>query len=87
MSDKVRAALASVVEGKRLSMDEARAAMGSVMDGEATPAQLAAPLAWPIRRASLWPPAAYFFSAQTMMALPRWKKRSSSRREISQKTG
>ena len=42
MSDKVRAALASVVEGKRLSMDEARAAMGSVMDGEATPAQLAA---------------------------------------------
>jgi anthranilate phosphoribosyltransferase len=42
MSDKVRAALAAVVEGKRLSMDEARAAMGSVMDGEATPAQLAA---------------------------------------------
>jgi anthranilate phosphoribosyltransferase len=42
MSDKVRAALAAVVEGKRLSMDEARAAMGSVMDGEATQAQLAA---------------------------------------------
>ena len=38
----MRAALAAVVEGKRLSMDEARAAMGSVMDGEATPAQLAA---------------------------------------------
>ena len=42
MSDVVRAALAAVVEGGRLSMDEARAAMGSVMDGEATPAQLAA---------------------------------------------
>jgi anthranilate phosphoribosyltransferase len=42
MSDQVRAALAAVVEGKRLSMDEARGAMGSVMDGEATPAQLAA---------------------------------------------
>ena len=33
MSDKVRAALAAVVEGKRLSMEEARLAMGSVMDG------------------------------------------------------
>ncbi len=42
MSDKVRAALAAVVEGKRLSMVQASAAMGSVMDGEATPAQLAA---------------------------------------------
>ena len=42
MSEQVRAALAAVVEGKRLSIDEARAAMGSVMDGEATPAQLAA---------------------------------------------
>jgi anthranilate phosphoribosyltransferase len=42
MSDVVRAALAAVVEGRRLSMDEARAAMGSVMDGEATAAQLAA---------------------------------------------
>ena len=42
MSDKVRAALAAVVEGKTLSMDEAHAAMGSVMDGEATQAQLAA---------------------------------------------
>ena len=42
MSDRVRAALAAVVEGKRLSMDEARGAMGSVMDGEATQAQLAA---------------------------------------------
>jgi anthranilate phosphoribosyltransferase len=44
MSDQVRAALAAVVEGKKLSMAEARAAMGSVMDGEASPAQLAAML-------------------------------------------
>ena len=42
MSEHVRAALAAVVDGRTLSMDEARAAMGSVMDGEATPAQLAA---------------------------------------------
>jgi len=42
MSDQVRAALAAVVEGGRLSMEAARGAMGSVMDGEATPAQLAA---------------------------------------------
>ena len=42
MSEQVRAALAAVVEGRTLSLDEARLAMGSVMDGEATPAQLAA---------------------------------------------
>jgi anthranilate phosphoribosyltransferase len=42
MSDSVRAALAAVVDGGVLSMDEARAAMGSVMDGDATPSQLAA---------------------------------------------
>jgi anthranilate phosphoribosyltransferase len=42
MSEQVRMALAAVVEGKTLSMDEAHAAMGSVMDGEATQAQLAA---------------------------------------------
>jgi anthranilate phosphoribosyltransferase len=42
MSEVVRGALAAVVEGKTLTLDEARAAMGSVMDGEATPAQLAA---------------------------------------------
>ena len=42
MSEEVRTALAAVVDGRTLSMDEARAAMGSVMDGEATPAQLAA---------------------------------------------
>lgn len=42
MSDQVRAALAAVVEGRTLSVDEARAAMGEVMDGAATPAQLAA---------------------------------------------
>lgn len=42
MSEQVRTALAAVVEGRTLSVDEARAAMGAVMDGEATPAQLAA---------------------------------------------
>ena len=42
MSDAVRAALASIVDGGTLSIDEARLAMGAVMDGEATPAQLAA---------------------------------------------
>jgi anthranilate phosphoribosyltransferase len=42
VSEHVRAALASVVEGRSLSIDEARLAMGAVMDGEATPAQLAA---------------------------------------------
>ncbi len=42
MSDQVRSALAAVIDGRILSMDEARSAMGSVMDGEATPAQLAA---------------------------------------------
>ncbi|HEU4672354.1 MAG TPA: anthranilate phosphoribosyltransferase [Candidatus Limnocylindrales bacterium] len=42
MSDVVRAALAAIVEGGTLSVDEARAAMGAVMDGEATSAQLAA---------------------------------------------
>ena len=42
MSDHVRAALATIVEGGTLTLDEARLAMGAVMDGEATPAQLAA---------------------------------------------
>ena len=42
MSDLVRAALAGVIDGRTLSLDEARGAMGSVMDGEATPSQLAA---------------------------------------------
>jgi anthranilate phosphoribosyltransferase len=42
MSELVRAACATIVEGGTLSMDEAQAAMGAVMDGEATPAQLAA---------------------------------------------
>ncbi len=44
MSDHVRAALGSIVEGRTLSLEEARLAMGAVMDGEATPAQLAAML-------------------------------------------
>jgi anthranilate phosphoribosyltransferase len=42
MSELVRSALAAIVDGRSLSMDEARGAMGAVMDGEATPAQLAA---------------------------------------------
>jgi anthranilate phosphoribosyltransferase len=42
VSEVVRQALATVIEGATLGQDEARAAMGAVMDGEATPAQLAA---------------------------------------------
>jgi len=42
MSDELRAALATIVEGGTLTMDEARLAMGEVMDGVATPSQLAA---------------------------------------------
>ena len=42
MSEQLRAALATIVEGGTLTLDEARVAMGSVMDGEATPSQLAA---------------------------------------------
>ena len=42
MSDQVRAALATIVEGGTLSLEDARLAMGAVMDGDATPAQLAA---------------------------------------------
>jgi anthranilate phosphoribosyltransferase len=42
MSDQVRDALATIVEGGTLTMEQAAAAMGSVMDGEATPSQLAA---------------------------------------------
>ena len=42
MSEQVRMALATVVDGATLSREQAHAAMGAVMDGEATPAQLAA---------------------------------------------
>ncbi|HYL39878.1 MAG TPA: hypothetical protein VET90_01080, partial [Candidatus Binatus sp.] len=42
MNDPVRAAVATIVEGRSLTVDEARRAMGAVMDGEATSAQLAA---------------------------------------------
>jgi anthranilate phosphoribosyltransferase len=42
MSDLVRAALAAVVDGESLSLEQAQGAMGAVMDGEATPAQLGA---------------------------------------------
>jgi anthranilate phosphoribosyltransferase len=44
MSEHVRDALTTIVEGGTLSFDDARLAMGAVMDGEATPAQLAAML-------------------------------------------
>ena len=42
MSEHVRSALATIVEGGTLTLDEARLAMGAVMDDAATPAQLAA---------------------------------------------
>ncbi len=42
MSDLVRAALGTIVDGGTLSTADAHGAMGAVMDGEATPAQLAA---------------------------------------------
>jgi anthranilate phosphoribosyltransferase len=42
MSEQLRAALASVVDGRTLSREEAQLSMGAVMDGEATPAQLGA---------------------------------------------
>jgi anthranilate phosphoribosyltransferase len=42
MSEDVRAALVTIVEGGTLGLEEARLAMGAVMDGAATPAQLAA---------------------------------------------
>jgi len=42
MSDQVRDALSTIVEGGTLTLGQAAAAMGSVMDGEATPSQLAA---------------------------------------------
>jgi anthranilate phosphoribosyltransferase len=44
VSEHVRAALASIVDGGTLTVDEARLAMGAVMDGEATASQLAAML-------------------------------------------
>jgi anthranilate phosphoribosyltransferase len=42
MSEHVRGALAAIVDGGTLTLDEARVAMGEVMDGDATPSQLAA---------------------------------------------
>jgi anthranilate phosphoribosyltransferase len=42
MSEHVRTALTTIVEGGTLTLEEASIAMGAVMDGEATPAQLAA---------------------------------------------
>jgi anthranilate phosphoribosyltransferase len=69
MSDVVRAALAQVVDGKTLSMDEARAAMGAVMDGEATPAQLGALLVALRMRGETVPELAGFASAMRERAL------------------
>lgn len=42
MSDAVRAALATVIDGGTLDREQAYWTMGAVMDGESTPAQLAA---------------------------------------------
>jgi anthranilate phosphoribosyltransferase len=42
MSEHVRRALTTIVEGGTLSLEDARLAMGAVMDGESSPAQLAA---------------------------------------------
>jgi anthranilate phosphoribosyltransferase len=42
VSDAVRAALSTVIDGGTLDRAQAHRAMGAVMDGEATPAQLAA---------------------------------------------
>ena len=42
MSDAVRAALATVIDGGTLDREQAYRAMSAVMDGEATPSQLAA---------------------------------------------
>ena len=42
MSHRVREALAAIVDGRTLTIDEARLAMGEVMDGEATASHLAA---------------------------------------------
>jgi len=42
LSEHVRTALTTIVEGGTLSLEEASLAMGAVMDGDATPAQLAA---------------------------------------------
>ena len=44
MSEHVRTALATIVDGGTLTLEDARLAMGAVMDGDATPAQLAAML-------------------------------------------
>ncbi|MDQ3128177.1 MAG: anthranilate phosphoribosyltransferase [Chloroflexota bacterium] len=42
MSEHVRTALTTIVDGGTLTLEEASLAMGAVMDGDATPAQLAA---------------------------------------------
>ena len=70
MSERVREALAAVVDGRTLSVDEARAAMGAVMDGEATPAQLAALLVALRMRGETVEELAGFASAMRERVLP-----------------
>jgi anthranilate phosphoribosyltransferase len=70
MSEVVRHALASVVEGRSLTMDEARTAMGAVMDGEATPSQLAALLVALRMRGETVEELAGFASAMRQRVLP-----------------
>jgi anthranilate phosphoribosyltransferase len=70
MSEAVRAALATIVDGRSLSIDEARLAMGAVMDGEATPAQLAALLVALRMRGETVEELAGFASAMRERVLP-----------------
>ncbi len=70
MSELVRAALAAVVDGRSLTVDEARGAMGAVMDGEATAAQLAALLVALRMRGETVDELAGFASAMRERVLP-----------------
>jgi len=70
VSEPVRIALAAVVEGRTLSLDEAHAAMASVMDGESTPAQLAALLVALRMRGETVEELAGFASAMRARVLP-----------------
>ena len=80
MSELVRAALATIVDGGTLSMDEARAAMGAVMDGEATPAQLAALLMGLRMRGETVDELAGFAAAMRERVAPRRGARRRDRR-------
>ena len=70
MTEHIRAALATIVEGGTLDLDEARLAMGEVMDGEATPAQLAAMLMGLRMRGETVDELAGFASAMRERVLP-----------------